>query len=140
MVFILDEGGVFEAPLEKIWKLNSSPTEHRHPSMKNMKVERTADPTTFFLTWETEVRGSTFKNKAKLIYLPPIGFAMDYVEGPLAGSKEFQYYIPKGNKTAITCVGEWKAAGFPDDQLRALVISSYDEAFREDQANLARMK
>lgn len=139
MVFILDEGSVFDAPLEKIWKLNLSPTEHRHPSMKNMKVERTTDPSTYLATWEIEALGSTYRVKAKFVYFPPIGFAMDYLEGPLAGSKEFQYYIPMGSKTGITCVGEFKAAGFSDEQLRAAAMESYEKVFREDQENLSRM-
>jgi hypothetical protein len=141
MVFVLDEGGIFEAPLEKIWELNRSTIFHKHPSMKGMRAERTADPSTIFLTWESEAEGTTFKNKAKLIFLPPIGFTMDFVEGPLAGSRDFEYYTPMGGKTGITCVGDWKWApgGLSDDQLRALVIEFYDEAFREDKENLAKM-
>ncbi len=66
---------------------------------------------------------------------------MDFVEGPLAGSRDLEYYIPKGDKTGITCIGEWRWAGgtLSDDQLRALVTEWYDEAFREDSENLIRM-
>ncbi len=140
MVFILDEGSVFDAPLDKIWQLNRSPSEHRHPSMKNFRAERTSDPSTFLAAWDAEAQGATAHIKAKFVYFPPLGFAIDYLEGPLAGSKEFQYYIPLGNKTGITCVGEFKAPGWSDDQLRAAAVDLYDKAFREDQENLARMK
>jgi hypothetical protein len=140
MVFVIDEGSVFDAPLERIWRLNRSPFEHRHQSMKNFRVERTADPSTFLATWEIEAKGSTFDVKAKFVYFPPLGFAMDYLEGPLAGSKEFQYYTPMGDKTGITCVGEFRAPGFSDEQLKVAVMDSYEKVFREDQDNLARMK
>ena len=140
MVFILDEGGVFDAPLEKIWKLSRSKF-HIHSSTKNMKIERTADPSTIFMTWDSETAGLAFKNRAKLTFLPPIGFTMDYVEGSFAGSREFEYYIPMGDKTGITCVGDWRWApgGLSDEELRDVVSKFYDEGFREDKENLLRM-
>ena len=141
MVFILDQGSVFDAPLEKIWRLMSSPAEHKHPrGMRNLKVERTADPAVRLMEWEGESQGTVFPIKWKIIFFPPIGFAIDYLEGPLAGSKEFEYYTPMGDKTGITCVGEFKAAGMSDDKLRAIVMDLYEQVFREDQDNLARMK
>jgi hypothetical protein len=140
MVFILDQGSVFDAPLEKIWKLMFSHSEHKHPSMKNFKVEPTADPSSFIGTWESELKGTAIPFKAKFTYFPPVGFTMEHLEGPFAGSKEFEYYTPMGDKTGITCVGEYKAVGMSDDQLRAATAFFYDKVFREDQDNLARMK
>ncbi len=142
MVFILDEGGVFDAPLERIWKLNRSKTFYKHPkSMKNMKSAKTEDPSTIYLTWESEVPGSKFNHKAKLTFLPPIGFTMDFLEGPFSGSRDIEYYIPMGDKTGITCVGDykWSPGGLSDDQLKALVTEFYEEAFEEDKDNLVRM-
>jgi hypothetical protein len=140
VVFILDQGSVFDAPLEKIWRLMFSHTDHSHPSMKNFKFDSTADPSTFLASWESEYQGTTIQFKAKFVYFPPVGFAIDYLEGPLAGSKEFEYYTPMGDKTGITCVGEFKAVGMSDDQVRAAAMYFYDTVFHEDQENLARMK
>jgi len=140
MVFVIDEGSVFEAPLEKIWRLNISPIEHLHQSMKNLKIEPTADPLAFLASWDSEWRGSTSNMKAKFTFFPPLGFTADFVEGPFAGSKEFEYYIPMGDKTGITCVGEFIATGFSDDELKAAVSDFEAKAFEEDQENLARMK
>jgi hypothetical protein len=140
VVFILDQGSVFDAPLEKIWRLFSTPSEHKHPSMKNLKVERTPDPAVRLMEWEGESQGTVFPIKWRMIFFPPIGFVIDYLEGPLAGSKEFEYYVPMGDKTGITCVGEFKGAGISDAKLRAAVMDLYEQAFREDQDNLARMK
>lgn len=146
MVFVLDEGGMFDAPLKRIWELNRSKTYHRHPgSMKNMKVERTADPLTIVLTWDSETHSVTFNHKARLTFLPPVGFTMDFVEGPLVGSRDIEYYLPNGDKTGITCVGEWKwtaTAGveLSQDELKALVAKFYDEGFQEDKENLVRME
>jgi hypothetical protein len=140
MVFILDQGSVFDAPLEKIWKLMSSHSEHKHPTMKNFKVEPTADPSSVIGTWESELQGTAIPFKAKFTYFPPVGFAMEHLEGPFTGSKEFEYYTPMGDKTGITCVGEYKGVGMSDDQLRAAAAFFYDKVFREDQDNLANMK
>jgi hypothetical protein len=140
MVFILDQGSVFDAPLEKIWKLMFSRSEHKHATMRNFNAEPTADQSTFLATWESDLQGTTIPFKAKFVYFPPVGFAIEYLEGPLAGSKEFEYYTPMGNKTGITCVGEFKAAGMSDDQVMAAAMDAYDKVFREDQDNLASMK
>ena len=37
MVFIVDEGSVFKAPLQKVWQLAQSEGIHNHPSMMNVK-------------------------------------------------------------------------------------------------------
>jgi len=88
---------VFDAPLKRIWELNRFKTYHKHPrSMKNMKSERTADPLTIVLTWESQNRDVAFNHKAMLTFLPPVGFTMDFVEGPLTGSRDIEYYIPQG--------------------------------------------
>lgn len=108
--------------------------------MKNFKAERTADPFTFMATWEAEAAGAVVPVKVRFVFFPPLGFAIDYVEGPLAGSKEFQYYTPMGGKTGITCVGIFQASGLSDDELRDAALHLYDVAFREDEANLARIK
>jgi len=139
MIFDIDEGSVFDAPLEKVWRLMRSPMEHPHPSMKNFRAEPTADPSVVNASWETEWRGSTFKVKAKFVMFPPLGFAVDFVEGPLTG-KGFTYYIPMGDKTGITCVGHYGAKGVSDDELKAVVAEMHAKAFEEDVENLAKMK
>jgi hypothetical protein len=70
---------------------------------------------------------------------PPIGIIFENVEGPLKGSVSFQYYTPKGAKTSVTVVGEWKAAGIPDAQLHAVGMKFLETVFSEDKANLAKM-
>ncbi len=67
MVLILDEGGVFDAPLEKIWKLNRSKIYHKHPrSMKSMKAEQTADPSTIFPDLGIRKAGLEIQSQSKV--------------------------------------------------------------------------
>src|SRR5580698_9740282 len=103
MVFINDEGSEFDAALDKVWKLNMSEGEHNHPSLKNSTSEMEGEHP--ILTYETQMPdGSWAKSKVRLTLFPPVGVAFENLEGPLAGSKSFQFYTPKGSKTGVTTV------------------------------------
>ena len=110
MVFIHDEGSEFRAPLDKVWKLNTTKGEHSHPSLRNSRSEMEGEHP--ILRYETQMPdGSWAKHKVRLTLLPPVGIAFETLEGPMAGSKSFQYYTPKGAKTGITVVGVSGPAG-----------------------------
>jgi len=138
MVFIHDEGSEFNAPLAKVWKLNMSEGEHSHPSLRNMGSQMEGEHPV--LTYETQMPdGSWARNKVRLTLLPPVGIAFETLEGPMAGSKSFQYSTPKGSKTSITVVGEWTSPGVPDGVIKGAVLEFLETVFNEDQANLAKM-
>ncbi len=140
MVFILDEGGIFDASVEKIWKLfSSNSNEHEHPSMKNLRVERTEGAV--FLLWDTEWKKSMSSHKAKFTAYRPLGFALDYVEGPFSASREFEYYVPRGpNRTEVISAGEWKSPTLAEDELKEAVTFFLKTWFEEDEKNLAKIK
>ena len=68
-----------------------------------------------------------------------MGIAFETLEGPMAGSKSFQFYTPKGNETAVTVVGEYVSKGVPDADLRQAVMAFLGTVFNEDQKNLSEM-
>lgn len=138
MVFVIDEGSKFKAPIEKVWKLASSEGQHSHPSMKNMKYEPSGE-TSGVLSWESDMPGGAVKNKVKMWSFPPLGYYMETIEGPMTGSKSFQYYIPKGKETGVTVVGDWKSPNMSDDQLKKAVLQFLETAFKEDTENLKKM-
>jgi hypothetical protein len=138
MVFLRDEGSEFDAPLDKVWKLNQSEGEHSHPSLKNLTQGMEGEHPT--LSYETKMLdGSWAKHKVRLSIFPPVGTVFETVEGPMKGSTSFQIYIPKGAKTGVTVIGDWKSAGVPDAQLQGAVLQFLDTVFNEDRANLAKM-
>src|SRR5271169_4371806 len=139
MVFIIDDGSVFNAPIEKIWKLNSSEGAHSHPSLKNQVAGQDGEHPT--LSYEIALPdGSWAKHKVRLTVLPPVAVVFETIEGPMAGSKSIQYYTPKGDKTGVTVVGNWTSAmGVPDAMLHQAVMGFLDTVFKEDQNNLAKM-
>jgi hypothetical protein len=138
MVFIHDEGSEFHATLDKVWKLNMSEGEHSHPSLRNSRSEMEGEHP--ILRYETQMPdGSWAKNKVRLTLLPPVGIAFETLEGPMAGSKSFQYYTPKGAKTGVTVVGEWVSPGAPEAVIRGAVLKFLETVFNEDQANIAKL-
>ena len=72
---------------------------------------------------------------------PPLGLAIEALEGPIAGSKFFNYYTPKGSKTGVTVIGDFKSPMMSDDdQLRQAVLAFLEQAFNEDTAYLKTMR
>jgi hypothetical protein len=138
MVFIKDDGSVFKASLQKVWELNSSEGRHNHPSLKDSKVEPVSE-NTMILSYGVDMGGSTIRVRSKVTLVPPLGELFETLDGPLAGSKSFQFYTPKGNETSVTVVGEWKSTVMSDDQIKQAVAGFLQTVFDEDQANLSKM-
>ena len=138
MVFIVDEGSVFKGPLDKIWKLNSTEGQHSHPSLKNSETEP-AGENALIMTYDVDMDGRTTRVRNKLTMVPPLGELFEVLDGPMAGSKSFQFYTPKGSETGVTVVGEWKSTVMSDDQIKQAVMGFLQTVFDEDQSNLAKI-
>ena len=137
MVYILDEGSTFDAPLDKIWKYLQS-QEHHHDSIKVLNREVAGNAVV--LTSERNVMGKTVTVKVKNTLYPPFGMVQEFLEGPMKGSKAFQFYVPKGDKTGVTVVGDYLMSEVPDQQIRDAVSAQAQRSFDEDNANLKLMK
>src|SRR5579862_3582499 len=139
MVYVLDEGSEFDASLERIWKYVQTDEEHEHRAIKGLGMEMAGENVVLLTEEVTLPNLPTFKQKVKLTMHPPFGLVLEYVEGPLAGSRSFQYYIPKGNKTGVTVVGDFVGSGMDDDSVRRLALGFLELAFNEDNANLRKL-
>jgi hypothetical protein len=138
MVYILDEGSEFDAPLERIWKYLQSDEEHEHKAMKPISMEMQGENTFVLENEVTMPNVPPVRNKIKMTMYPPFGFVQEYLDGPLAGSKAFQYYTPKESKTGVTVVGNF-VAQMDDDSIRKTVLQVLDIAFNEDNENLRKL-
>jgi hypothetical protein len=139
VVFIIDQGSVFDAPMDKVWKyLNEADQEqHAHASMTNVQYSQEGEHG--IMSFETPGPGGMMmKQKLKITMLPPVGWVMEYLEGPLAGSKSMQFYHAMGNKTGVTVVGEFVSKMMPENQIHGAVMQQLETAFNEDQANLKK--
>jgi hypothetical protein len=137
MVFIVDEGSVFDAPVDKIWRFlqQSRPDQHRHGARTNVNVERGENTATISFDVDGP-GGSKIHIKNKNTTFPPLGRFMEYLEGPLAGSKAMTYYVPMGQKTGITVVGQYVSMTLPENQIRDYVMAQGEKTFNEDVENL----
>ena len=142
MVFILDDGAYFNAPLDKIWKLleaHGADGPKIHPDDKHQKMKMTAD-NVMVAEWENVVDGRVVKMKVRFSLYPPLGTAGEFLDGPFTGSKFFNIYTPKKQRTYITVAGEWKSPTIPENKLRKAILSMLQKEFSEDVAYLKTMR
>ena len=135
MVYLFDEGSIFDAPIDKIWKYLPS-DQHQHSSAKTLSRELTGNAVV--ITAERNIMGKRVKTKIRNTLYPPFGFVQEHLEGPTAGSKAFVYYVPKGNKTAITVVGDFHLEGSDEQRTKDAVLAQLQVSFDEDNANLKK--
>jgi len=139
MVHLKDEG-VFDAPIDKIWKFLQSNDEHEHKSVKMSKVvERTEKG----MTMEAELKnpdGTTMMETIKFTYDPPKGFTMEFIGGRMKGTKHTHTYTPMGNKTKVVVEGEFYGQGMDDNAVRKAALARLAEVFDEDSAALRNFK
>jgi len=133
MVHVKDEGSVFDAPLDVVWKYLQSEQDHgqSHKGRRNF-VRKELGPGSVELSWEQEIDGKWVKSANRLSFLPPVGFSVEPLEGPLAGSKFYNYYTPRGNQTGVTVVGEYTSKVIPAAQLEQMVLANNEKVFKED--------
>jgi len=139
MVHVSDEG-MFDAPLEKIWRFLNDDSSHKHSSLKFSKVLEQTDKG---MTSEVEVKnpdGSWRKETWKLSFNPPKGFSMEMVSGPMKGTKHSHTYTAMGNKTKVVVEGEFVAQGMDDASLKKAALGMFEQVFNEDSAALKNYK
>ncbi len=137
MVHLIDEGSHFDAPIDQVWKYLQSDEDHRPAHKGRRNFQRTAlNESSFINSWEQDNRGTWVKIVNKVTPLPPVGIAVEFLEGPMAGSKFFNYYTPRGNRTGVTVVGEFTSAQIPASQLEPAVRGVLQEVFEEDTVAL----
>jgi hypothetical protein len=134
MVHIKDEGSHFDAPLDVVWRYLQAP-EHgpAHKGHRNTKMEM-AGENVMVIDEEQDMGGKWVKTKTKITTLPPVGMAIELLEGPMAGTKFFNFYSAKGNKTEVTVVGEFVSKAMPPAQIEPAARGFLEMIFNEDTA------
>ena len=142
MVRIVDEGSHFDAPMEKVWKLVEAHREHIsaiHPDVKNPRMEAGGE-NQGVTTWEQEMNGRKMTMKLRVTLLPPFGQTLEFLDGPMAGSKMINYYTPKGNRTAVTVIGDFVSPMLPESQVEGMAWEFLQGGFDQDSAYLKKMR
>jgi hypothetical protein len=141
MVYIRDEGSMFDAPVNVVWEFVQSDTDHgsSHKGRRNFQRKQLGE-NTVQLDWEQDVDGKWIQMSNRLTFHPPIGFFVEPMAGPMAGSKFFNYYVPKGEKTEVVVVGDWNSSMIPPAQLEKAVMANLEKVFKEDSAGIEEFK
>ena len=139
MVHVSDDG-VFDAPLEKVWKYINDDNGHAHSAIKFTKVLEQSDRG---MTVELEVKnadGSSHSETWKMSMNPPKGHSTEVLSGPMKGSRNTHTYTPMGNKTKVMVEGDFYAQGMDDASTKKAVLAMFEMVFNEDNANLKTYK
>jgi len=140
MVHITDDG-VFDAPIDKLWKYVNDNMLHQHGSFRVSKVLEQHGNS---MVMETDVQNpdgaGTHKETWKMVVNPPKGFDTEYLAGPMKGSRHTHTYTPMGNRTRVDVVGDFTIQGLDERQTRQAVLDYLAQVFEEDNAALRKMK
>lgn len=139
MVHIKDDG-VFDAPVEKIWRYINDEHAHSHGAVK---VTGMHDQSEKGLTLDLQVNnpdGSTHSESWKITMNPPKSMYTEVISGPMKGTKHTHTYTPMGSKTKVEVEGEFVAQGMDDASTEKAVLGMFEMVFKEDNANLQKFK
>jgi ligand-binding SRPBCC domain-containing protein len=139
LVRVSDEG-VFDAPLEKIWRYLNDDKSHTHGSVKFTRIIEQSDKG---MTAEVDAKrpdGSWYKENWKMSFNPPKSFDIEILSGPMKGTKHTHTYTPMGNKTKVLVEGEFVAQGMDDASVKRAALGMLEQVFNEDTANLRNYK
>jgi len=140
MVYLKDEG-VFDAPLEKIWRfLQDDNADHEHRSVRFSKVLEKSAKVMVVEMDSVSPDGKAFKQTAKFTFNPPKGFDMEFLSGPMTGTKHTHTYTPMGTQTKVEVVGDFKIQGLDEQATRKAVLAQLEQLFDEDNSALRKYK
>ncbi len=138
MVFVRDEGSVFDAPLAVVWDFFLSGREHsdahRH---RDVERQRIADHSGRY-AWTQDFLGRPERFVMRWTSFAPLGLGYEVLEGPLAGSRFFLIYEPMGAKTGVAVVGEFTSTTISVDHLAAAVDLFFSTEFEQDGAAIQK--
>ena len=139
MVFVRDEGSVYNAPLEEVWRFLSSSDEHtlahRHRDVRRKTLRGNAGE----YSWEQDFEGKPERFTMRWVAFPNFGIGYEVLEGPFIGSKFFAYYRPRGTKTRVTIVGDFVSPTIPAPRIETAVLGFFTKEFEQDSAAIAAM-
>ncbi|HYM38832.1 MAG TPA: SRPBCC family protein [Thermoplasmata archaeon] len=142
MVQVRDDG-VFDAPIDKIWKYlqDETPGVHSHRSIVGTKtIEEKGNA----LVQEMQMRNpdgkTTRKETWRFTFNPPTGFEMESLGGASKGTRYSHRYTPLGNKTRVDVEGDFRLQGMDESQTRKAALGFLSELFEEDNRSLRNYK
>ena len=136
-IFLRDDG-VFDAPLDEIWRFFGSGGEHERAHGHRGVRRKTLGENSGEYSWEQMFDGRSVRFTMRWTAHVPLGLAYEVVEGPFAGSRFFLIYRPDGMRTEVSVLGAFISPSIPSSQLEAAVLRFFGTEFDQDSEALRR--
>lgn len=132
MVFLRDEGSVFDAPIDVVWAyMTGEAHDAAHTTTRNPKFEKISD-LTFVYGSERYLRGAWAPDKLRISMFPPVAVVTEWLEGVLAGSKFVYLYSPHRHRTRIDVYGDFTSKSLPAEEVEAAAREFLDTEYGAD--------
>ena len=133
MVYLKDEGSLFDAPIDFVWKYIFGGEAHdsAHKTTRNPKFEKVSDVTIIYSS-ERLLRGKWAPDRMRISMFPPVSVVSEWLEGALAGSKLTYVYSPHGDKTRIDAYGEFTSTTLTPAEVEAAAREFLENEYRDD--------
>lgn len=132
-MLVRDEGGVFGAPLEAVWRFVGSGVGHSEAHAHRRVRRRIFTPSSGRYSWEQEFDGRNARFTMRWRAFVPVGVVYDVLDGPFTGSRFILYYTPRGRRTEVGIVGEFRSPTLPPKQIPAAVRRFFAREFEQDR-------
>jgi len=137
MVFVRDEGSVYNASLEEVWRFLSSSDRHSEAHHHRNVSRKVLPGNSGEYTWEQDFEGTSERFTMRWTAFPLFGIAYEVLQGPFVGSRFFVYYRPRGAKTRVSVVGEFVSPTVPAPHLETAVLAFFAREFEQDSLAIA---
>lgn len=133
MVFLRDEGSVFDAPIDVVWQylLGGEAHDAAHTTTRNPTFEKVSDLTILYGS-ERYLRGKWAPDKLRISTFPPVAVVTEWLEGVLAGSRFVYLYSPHRQRTRIDVYGEFTSKSLPAEEVEAAAREFLDTEYAAD--------
>jgi hypothetical protein len=133
MVYLKDEGSVFDAPIDFVWKYIFGGENHdsAHKTTRNPKFGKVSEITILYGS-ERYLRGKWAPDQLRISMFPPVTVVTEWLKGALAGSKLVYLYSPEGEKTRIDVYGEFTSNTLPPQEVEAAAREFLENEFAAD--------
>ncbi|HVL87166.1 MAG TPA: hypothetical protein VM681_04035 [Candidatus Thermoplasmatota archaeon] len=136
MVRYYSDDGVFDGPVQKVWRLIEAHGERLaeiHPNVVSHKGIPQADGSTRLDVVTRMPDGTKVGHTWRILFRPPYSQIIEILDGPLKGSWMTITYVPEGNRTRAVTVSEYRVQGVTDEStLQKMAQEYFDGAYDED--------
>ena len=105
MVYLEDQGSVFNAPIDVVWKDIFGGGDHDkvHTSTRNSEFKNVSDCTILYIA-ERAYGAKWKKETMRISFFPPVAIVQELLDGPLAGSKWTYVVLSEGKEDSDQCL------------------------------------